>query len=73
MLPANERVNQHVYFELLNGHLPESFEVAVAHVFQHGAPAHTAKFLTTWLSDCEVGFIRDWPGNSPDINPIENL
>lgn len=28
--------------------------------------------MTTWLKDCCVGFIEDWPANS-DLNPIENL
>ena len=26
-----------------------------------------------WLRDCDVSFFDDWPGNSPDLNPIENL
>lgn len=29
--------------------------------------------ITTWLELCGVEFIKDWPGNSPDISPIENL
>ncbi len=33
------------------------------------APAHTAK---SWLNDHGVG-VLDWPANSPDLNPIENL
>ncbi|KAG0710802.1 WD repeat-containing protein 20 [Chionoecetes opilio] len=40
---------------------------------QDGAPAHTAKSVTQWLDDCMVPFIKDWPGNSLDLNPIENL
>ncbi len=33
------------------------------------APAHTAK---SWLNDHGVG-VLDWPANSPDLNPIENI
>merc|ERR1712055_421926 len=38
-----------------------------------GAPCHTAKSVKQWLGDCEVDYIKDWPGNSPDLNPIENM
>ncbi len=74
MLPADLRVNQNVYYGLLNDHLPESFEQRGATVFQQdGAPCHTAKSITQWLGDCQILYISDWPGNSPDLNPIENI
>lgn len=74
VLPKNEKVNQYNYLELLCDHLPDCFDMTSARVFQQdGAPAHTAKYVTSWLNDCDVRFIRDWPGNSPDLNPIENL
>ncbi|XP_045122668.1 uncharacterized protein LOC123511111 [Portunus trituberculatus] len=51
-----------------------AFEDTEAIVFQQdGAKPHTAKSVTHGLRDCEVQFIDDWPGNSPDLNPIENL
>ncbi len=41
-------------------------------IFQQDlAPAHTAKNTKSWLSD-GVG-VFDWPANSPDLKPIENL
>lgn len=74
VLPKNIRVNQNIYLELLSDHLPDSFEKTGATVFQQdGAPCHKAKSISTWLNDCGVSFIKDWPGNSPDVNPIENL
>ena len=74
VLPANEKVNQYNYLELLCDVLCNSFDKTKAQVFmQDSAPAHIAKSVTKWLGDCEVSYIRDWPGNSPDINPIENL
>ena len=33
----------------------------------------TAKLVKTCIKDCGINFIEDWPGNSPDLNPIENL
>ncbi len=35
---------------------------------QNLAPAHTTKI--NWLNDHGV---LDWPANSPDLNPIDNL
>ncbi len=35
-------------------------------------PAHTAKGTKSWLNDHSVT-VLDWPPNSPDLKPIENL
>ena len=42
---------------------------------QDGAPAHTAKLTQEWLENNFPQFWRkgEWPGNYPDLNPIENL
>ena len=42
-------------------------------IFQQDlAPAHTAKSTKTWSHDRGIT-VLDWPANSPDLNPIENL
>ncbi len=42
-------------------------------IFQQDlAPAHTAKGTESWFNNHGVT-VLDWPENSPDLNPIENL
>ena len=45
-------------------------------VFQlDGARCHTSATTTKWLDDNIPSYIKpkDWPPNSPDLSPIENL
>ncbi len=42
-------------------------------IFQQDlAPAHSAKATSTWFKDHGIP-VFNWPANSPDLNPIENL
>ncbi|KAL0153879.1 hypothetical protein M9458_050800 [Cirrhinus mrigala] len=36
------------------------------------SPAHSAKATSTWFKDHGIP-VLNWPANSPDLNPIENL
>ena len=42
---------------------------------QDGARCHTAATTIQWLEDKEINYWgkAEWPPNSPDLNPIENL
>ncbi|KAI6658756.1 hypothetical protein LOD99_15079 [Oopsacas minuta] len=42
---------------------------------QDGAPAHTAKLTQEWYEHNlpAFGHKAEWPGNSPHLNPIDNL
>ncbi len=50
-------------------HLPGNFRALHASCL---APAHTVKGTKSWFNDHGVT-VLDWPANSPDLNPIENL
>ena len=39
---------------------------------QDSAPCHKAKIITNCFKKIKIT-VRDWPGNWPDLNPIENL
>ena len=40
---------------------------------QDGASCHAAILIKDWFEWVGIDYIKDWPGNSPDLNPIENL
>ena len=61
------------YKELLNDKLKLHMEVHNTKIFMHdGAPCHRSKTVAEFLKKSTVKTM-DWPGNSPDLNPIENL
>ena len=39
---------------------------------QDNAPAHTIKTTKTWLENKSIRLMF-WPGQSPDLNPTENI
>ena len=40
---------------------------------QDGATCHTAKIIGQYLDNNNISYISPWPGNSPDLNPIEHV
>lgn len=74
VLPRNVTMSTDRYLELLSDNLENCFEQCKSDVFmQDGAPCHTAKLIKEWFDFVQVDYIKDWPGNSSDLNPIENL
>ena len=69
----NTTMNTHRYIDVLDNLLLQFMEIPGCAIFQQdGAPAHKAKNVSEWLREHGITML-DWPGNSPDLNPIENL
>ncbi len=72
-VPQNAKMNAVMYREVLRRHLKSSLKMTGCSVFmQDGAPCHTARSIKEWLAASKVP-VLDWPGQSCDSNPIENL
>jgi transposase len=72
-LPRNVTMNGERYQEVLEDHLLPFMAIhRCTHFLQDGAPCHSSKRIKNYLSDKPFE-VMDWPGNSPDLNPIENV
>lgn len=72
-IPVGKTVNSDMYLEILNDKLVRSMEILQCGIFQQdSAPAHTSRKVQKWMKDNQIK-VLEWPGNSPDLNPIENL
>ena len=72
-LPKGDKMNAVRYKQVLEDHLVNFMAIRGCTMFQHdSAPCHTAGLIKKWLADNDIP-VLDWPGNSPDLNPIENL
>jgi transposase len=73
-LPQNTTMNGQRYKNVLENHLLPFMRIHGSSWFlQDGAPCHKSKLVMGKLKEMEREFrVMDWPGNSPDLNPIEN-
>ena len=72
-LPKNTTMKSTTYIDCLENHLLPFYGMSGCHTFLHdGAPCHKSHMSMNRLRSHKINLI-DWPGNSPDLNPIENL
>lgn len=73
-LPPNTTMRAANYLKVLQERLLPMMEIRQTSIFMHdGAPCHRAKSVARWLHEQSVTVLSPWPGNSPDLNPLENL
>ena len=78
LMRCSKGVNATEYIEIMRSSemiekLNEKFGEGQWMFVQDGAPAHTAKTVTDYLTSQKVKVMPGWPPNSPDLNPIEML
>ena len=72
-VPKGKTMDSDLYIRCLREHLFGFMERHRCSVFlQDGAKCHTSRKTMAVLREQPFRVI-DWPGNSPDLNPIENL
>ena len=72
-LEKGKTMNSARYIMTLEEHLLTHMHVLGTSIFmQDNAPCHTSRKTKKWFVDAELE-VLEWPGNSPDLNPIENL
>lgn len=74
---VNGTVNQNAYIDILElslrGTISDQFGDTRSVIFQDdSAPCHRAAKVTEYKARLGIQSL-EWPGNSPDLNPIENL
>ena len=76
MVPLQGRFTGGYYISILKKHLKRSGRKLVGQGFtfqKDNDPRHPSNKVTKWLEVENIKSLDDYPVNSPDISPIENL
>lgn len=70
-LSKNVAMKGDYYIEVLKEHLLVFYDIHAFDFLMHdGALAHRSKSVEKFLTDNNIEAL-DWPGDSPELNPIE--
>ena len=73
LIPIDGMMNSDRYIHLIETRITRELESQQNPIFQHDlAPCHTSRKTKSCLEENGI-CVLDWPGNSPDVSPIENL
>ena len=73
ILEKNERMRKEKYVEVIEDEVaPTMIILDCTHFLQDSATSHTADVCKRCFRANNIVLVV-WPGNSPDLNPIENL
>ena len=70
-----EKTNSDVYINILKRYIPKIKELVQDPfiIIRDNASYHCSQQTKEWIKKNKVKEILDWPPNSPDLNPIENV
>jgi transposase len=77
MCKIDGTLNKELYIEILEDEFQQTLEYYGKEVGdiifqQDNAPPHVAQVVQDWFEDHDLE-VMEWPANSPDLSPIENL
>ena len=73
IFPHGKTMNGKKYLELVKDKLKIHMDIHQSRSFMHGgAPCDRYRTVSDFLKNKEVE-VWQWPGNSPDVDPKENL